>query len=95
MPRRRRSERRQPHIPLDVERLSFGIARTEVRRGIEWRIQPVSAAKAVKEYTCPGCGGTVVPGTAHLVAWRADSIMGEASALADRRHWHSKCWQTS
>lgn len=93
--RRRQSRRQQPHIPLDVERLTFGTARTETRRGIEWRVQPIAPARAVKEYKCPGCAGAVHAGVAHVVVWRSDSIMGEASALADRRHWHVQCWQSS
>jgi len=56
-------------------------------------VQPVSALQAVKEYVCPGCGGTIAAGTAHLVAWRADGVLGEAADLAARRHWHSHCWR--
>lgn len=56
-------------------------------------MQPVSALQAVKEYVCPGCGGTIAVGTAHLVAWRADGVLGEAADLAARRHWHTHCWR--
>ena len=59
---------------------------------MEWTVQPVSAVQAQKAYVCPGCGRSVDPGTAHLVAWRADGILGEAAALAGRRHWHTPCW---
>ena len=69
--------------------------RTEVRRGIEWSVQPVSASRALKDYKCPGCSREVSQGTPHVVAWRADSIMGEADAISERRHWHSRCWQAS
>ena len=96
MPRsnRPRGRRREDDAEeLDLSRALAGVARTEVRRDGEWRVQPQSAASAVKTYICPGCGLDIVPGTAHLVAWRADGILGEAQALAARRHWHVHCWR--
>ncbi|KAB1659563.1 hypothetical protein F8O01_04645 [Pseudoclavibacter chungangensis] len=78
-----------------LERLRDGWRRTEVRSGVSWTVQPISAERATKPYTCPGCGGTVQPRTAHLVAWRAEGILGDDRALADRRHWHTHCWRTS
>lgn len=89
--RRRRAER--PDADASFDRLLAGWKRTEMRRGQEWFVQPVSATQAVKEYVCPGCGRTVVPGTAHVVTWRADGVMGEAADLAARRHWHTPCWR--
>ena len=56
-------------------------------------VQPVSAAQAQKSYACPGCTVPVTPGSAHVVVWRADSILGDTAALADRRHWHNACWR--
>lgn len=70
-----------------------GWKRTEARRGGEWTVQPVSGAKAVKAYVCPGCGRAVAVGTAHLVVWRADGVLGDAADLAGRRHWHTHCWR--
>ncbi|MCP1429814.1 hypothetical protein J3D45_002312 [Microbacterium foliorum] len=91
-----RSRRRRPSRP-DVEdsfdRLLASWKRSEVRRGAQWTVQPVSAAQALKEYICPGCGRTVAPGTAHLVVWRADGVLGDAADLASRRHWHTHCWR--
>ena len=46
-----------------------------------------------KYYTCPGCGIEIPPGAAHIVAWRADGLMGEADDIAARRHWHTHCWK--
>jgi len=66
--------------------------RTEVRRGREYLVQPISAASAQKEYICPGCGGMVPPGVAHVVVWRADGVLGDEADLASRRHWHNHCW---
>lgn len=93
MPRSRRRPSARPEGEDSFDRLLAGWKRTEVRRGVEWTVQPVSAVQAQKAYVCPGCGRSVHPGTAHLVAWRADGILGEAAALADRRHWHTPCWR--
>lgn len=91
-----RARRRRPECPEpedSFDRLIAGWKRTEVRRGAEWTVQPVSAAQAQKEYVCPGCGRGIAPGTAHLVAWRADGVLGDAADLAARRHWHTHCWR--
>lgn len=93
-----RSHRRRPDGPSDDDsfsRLLAGWKRTEVRRGAEWTIQPVSAAQAVKAYACPGCGRSIPPSTAHIVAWRADGVLGDSADLAARRHWHESCWRIS
>jgi len=92
---RRRSTRRASAQRADesFERLLDGWKRTEARQGREWTVQPVSAARAVKSYTCPGCGREVTPGVAHVVVWRADGVLGDAADLAARRHWHTACWR--
>lgn len=59
-----------------------------------WHVREIPAWRAVKDYTCPGCGRTIPPGLAHLVAWRSDWIMGDEDAGAHRRHWHPLCWRT-
>lgn len=89
-----RANRRRPDPGDDsFDRLLTGWKRTEVRRGVTWTVQPVSAAQAQKPYTCPGCGREIAPGDAHLVAWRADGVLGDAADLAARRHWHTSCWR--
>lgn len=89
-----RANRRRPDPDHDsLDRLLSGWKRTEVRRGVTWTVQPVSATSAQKSYTCPGCGREVTPGTAHVVAWRADGVLGDAADLAARRHWHTSCWR--
>ncbi|MBN6189868.1 MULTISPECIES: hypothetical protein [Microbacterium] len=93
MPRSRRRPPARPDPDASLDRLLAGWKRTEIRRGVEWTVQPVSAVQALKEYVCPGCGRVIEPGTAHVVAWRADGVLGEAAALADRRHWHNHCWR--
>lgn len=72
-----------------------GFKRSETRRGRGYTVQPVSASRAVKTYACPGCGGEVPPGVSHVVVWREDGVLGAAADLADRRHWHSRCWEIS
>lgn len=91
-PRGRQGGRRDEQ-PDGLERLLAGWRRTEVRRGVEWNVQPVSAAQAQKSYLCPGCGRDIAPGVAHIVAWRADGVLGDAADLAARRHWHESCWR--
>lgn len=90
-----RSRKRRPQRAGDdsFDRLLAGWKRTEVRRGREWTVQPVSAQQAQKEYTCPGCAGAIAPATAHVVVWRADGVLGSDADLAARRHWHTHCWR--
>lgn len=90
-----RSRRRRPYNRSDesFDRLLAGWKRTESRRGGDWTVQPVSATQALKPYTCPGCGRTIDPGTPHVVAWRADGVLGDQADLAARRHWHEHCWR--
>jgi hypothetical protein len=94
MPRSRRP-RPESHGDDSFDRLLAGWKRSEMRRGVEWIVQPVSAARGQKPYVCPGCGRTIEPGVAHLVAWRADGVLGEQADLAARRHWHTHCWRIS
>lgn len=90
-----RSHRRRPEEPRNdgFERMLAGFKRAETRGGREWTVQPVSAAQALKPYTCPGCGRQVERGVAHVVVWRADGVLGDAADLAARRHWHTPCWR--
>jgi hypothetical protein len=83
-----RSNRRRhdPGGDESFERLLAGWKRTEVRRGVEWTVQPV---------TCPGCGGQIDVGVAHVVTWRANGVLGDAADLAARRHWHQHCWKVA
>ncbi|MFT3799293.1 hypothetical protein [Microbacterium sp.] len=89
-----RANRRQPEPSDDsFERLLTGWKRSETRGGAQWTVQPVGAAQAQKSYTCPGCRHQIAPGVAHVVAWRADGVLGDAADLAARRHWHTACWR--
>jgi hypothetical protein len=93
MPRRHRRELPDDDFSESIERLKSGFRRVEHRRGETYIVQPISARSARKEYRCPGCSLVVAVGTAHVVAWQEDSIMGVAQAVADRRHWHTHCWK--
>lgn len=96
MPRSNRPRRRgpvEPGVELDLDRALMGMKRVETKRDGAWNVQPHGASSATKVYVCPGCGLEIPPGTAHVVAWRADGLMGDADDLAGRRHWHSHCWK--
>nr|WP_245792832.1 hypothetical protein [Boudabousia marimammalium] len=58
--------------------------------GRPYTVRRISAA--VKDYTCPACGQIVPTGSAHVVAWPNDSLFGPEADLAQRRHWHTHCW---
>ncbi|WP_426623783.1 hypothetical protein ACPPVW_14400 [Leifsonia sp. McL0607] len=91
-PRRRHGEQSEEEQD-GFDRLLAGWKRVEVRRGVEWNVQPVSALQAQKSYVCPGCGREIASGVAHLVTWRADGVLGDSADLAARRHWHTTCWK--
>jgi hypothetical protein len=92
-----RSNRRARESNADDEqpnsaRILKGRLTTEKKHAGLWYVQPIQAASSTKTYSCPGCGLDITPGTAHVVTWRADGLMGEEDAIAARRHWHSHCW---
>ena len=96
MPSSRRSAKRPwaaEHPELDPDRLRGG-RRTETAPDGEWTVQTVSGTGSTKTYTCPGCRQDVTPGTAHVVAWATDSLLGAQAALEARRHWHTSCWRS-
>jgi hypothetical protein len=50
------------------------------------QIRHIQPYQADKTYICPGCNQEIRPGTGHLV-------IVPLSDPADRRHWHSPCWE--
>ena len=81
MPRSNRPRRRGPaddEPELDLNRILTGGRRVEHRRGGSWNVQPVSPARRSKTTSARGALH-VVAGTGHIVAWRADGLMGEAT----------------
>ncbi|NCT90683.1 hypothetical protein GXB85_06960 [Cellulomonas sp. APG4] len=94
MPSRRRGRRpwASEHPELDLERARGG-SRVEHGPDGDWVVRTVGAANATKAYLCPGCRQEIPPGTAHLVAWQQDHLLGPEAAVGDRRHWHTGCWR--
>lgn len=94
-PGRRASKWQREHRPLSTGVFGQGAFSTGTvrRRDGEYHVRHISASAAQKIYTCPGCHLPVRAGTAHVVAWRADSIFGDEHAAAERRHWHTHCWR--
>jgi hypothetical protein len=80
---------------LDLERLWRGAEAVESWAGESWRVRQVPGGAAVKAYRCPGCDQEIPPGVPHLVVWPLVDPVGSAppAGLAERRHWHSGCWQ--
>lgn len=85
-------QRAAQHTPKDLTSLANGGARREQRRGTEWFVRDVPAARATKLYRCPECAATIPIGQAHIVAWSAEYLFGDEAALRDRRHYHRHCW---
>jgi hypothetical protein len=92
MPSGRRSTKRPwgEHRELDVDRARAG-TRPESGPDGDWTVRNVAASE--KAYVCPGCRQTIPAATPHVVAWRADHLLGDDAAVADRRHWHTSCWR--
>ncbi|MFW7413579.1 hypothetical protein [Demequina sp. SO4-18] len=97
MPSKRRSSKRpygEPHPELDVDRVSNATGgRREAGPGGEEFIV-VTPRPTDKTYVCPACRQDIPPRTPHIVAWAADGLFGPEQAAAQRRHWHTHCWNT-
>lgn len=65
----------------------LGPHQTESGPDGDWVVRLVPGPSAVKAYRCPGCDQEIPAGTAHIVAWPA-----ETPGLEMRRHWHRACW---
>ncbi|MCW5953626.1 MAG: hypothetical protein KIT69_15330 [Propionibacteriaceae bacterium] len=86
---KRPSKHLRPARPLS----SGGFARASDKSDGQWMVQSMPADAAVKQYVCPGCGRPIALGVSHLVAWPRHASIGSASAVDERRHWHTSCWQ--
>ncbi len=87
------AKRPSKHLRVPRPLSAGGFARLEGKADGDWMVQTMPADSATKTYSCPGCGQPVTPGTAHLVAWPREASIGSTSAVAERRHWHTSCWQ--
>jgi hypothetical protein len=83
---RRPSKHTRPARPL-----SSGHSTSAAKRDGRWIVRSISGEGATKAYRCPGCNQLVPPGTPHLVVW--PDIPMSPSAVEERRHWHTSCWQ--
>lgn len=86
---KRPSKHLRPARPLHSGSFAVLVAKADG----EWMMQSMPADLATKTYSCPGCGLTVPVGTAHVVVWPREASIGSTSAVAERRHWHTACWQ--
>jgi len=86
---------KRPSKHLRVPRpLSTGaFARLEAKSDGDWMVQTMPAEAATKTYSCPGCSQPVAAGSPHLVTWPREASIGSTSAVEERRHWHTSCWQ--
>lgn len=85
-PKKQKKQEPEPELNLDLIRI--GSRRTELKRGVEYTVQPTNGLNAEKGKTwvCPHCSQVIRPGVAHLTAW--DSVRG----VETRRHFHIRCW---
>src|ERR1700736_3713678 len=82
----RRPRELGPHSPL----VATSSRRVETGPdGYDYEVRPVAAARATKDYRCPGCDHEIRSGTAHVVVWPVD---GGKQGVDERRHWHTACW---
>ena len=84
---RRPSKHLRPARPL-----STSFARADTKRDGAWVVQVLAAGRSEKAYTCPDCHRVIPAGAAHVVAWPTIPHLGSTSAIDDRRHWHTACW---
>jgi len=86
----RKNNRKDNDTGLDEEKARRGVERVVSTPDGQWLLRNIPVTGAVKTYRCPGCDHEIGPGVAHVVAWPAD----ERGDLADRRHWHTACWNS-
>jgi hypothetical protein len=90
-----RQNRRRRDDPPDGGVPGRAATRRENGPDGDWLVRAVTGAAATKAYRCPGCDQEVPPGVPHVVAWPDDGPYADTDGrgLADRRHWHTACWQ--
>jgi hypothetical protein len=66
--------------------------RIDARNDGSWHVRSITGATSTKDYRCPGCDQLIRPATPHLVIWPVERPLLSASALDERRHWHTACW---
>lgn len=86
---KRPSKHLRPARPLNSGAFAAPVDKTDG----QWMVQTMPADLSTKAYSCPGCRLTIAEATAHVVVWPREPSIGSPSALEERRHWHSTCWQ--
>ncbi len=85
--------KRRPSKHLRAPRpLGSSHARADQKSDGRWVVRTMAGENAVKTYVCPGCNHDIGPGTPHLVVWPHDPGPLNDSSVAQRRHWHTACW---
>jgi len=88
----RKNNRREDATDLDEAqaraRAQLAVPRSQSGPDGDWSVRLIGADAATKTYRCPGCDHEIGPRVAHIVAWPSD----ERGDAADRRHWHTACW---
>lgn len=87
------AKRASKHLRAPRPLATGGFAQLEHRGQQEWMVQAMPSDAAGKTYLCPGCHQQIAPGVAHTVVWPRLAGIGSASAVEERRHWHTACWQ--
>lgn len=86
---KRPSKHLRPGRPLS----QGGFARLVTKADGAWMVQTMPGGNAAKTYLCPGCGRQITASVSQVVVWPRDPSIGSASAVDERRHWHTSCWQ--
>jgi len=88
----RRHQRRDEVTPLDLERAQR-VDTVQTWSDGDWLVRTIPGGAATKTYRCPGCSQSIPPATPHVVVWPAEpSSWVVDSPVAERRHWHTGCW---
>jgi hypothetical protein len=85
---KRPSKHLRPPRPLDPS-----LGTSAIKHDGPWVVRAVTGQASQKSYRCPSCSQVIAPGTPHVVAWPSEPPLGSDSAVANRRHWHTSCWQ--
>lgn len=86
---KRPSKHLRPHRPLS----RGGFAHLVDKSDGSWMVQTMPAGSTAKTYVCPGCDRQITLGASQVVVWPRDPSIGSTSAVDERRHWHTSCWQ--
>ena len=87
------AKRPSKHLRAPRPLSSGAFARLEHKADGDWMVQTMPTDSATKPYLCPGCNTVVAVGMAHVVSWPREASIGSTSAVDERRHWHTSCWQ--